>query len=163
RASTAFRLILAVPHIVGWVVIAVLSLAAAVAGWLLALYLGRQPAPLHRFQAATLAYVTRGAAYLGLAPDRFPPFPWQTAPGYPLQVDVAARAPLPRLRTFLIVPLALPAIFTAVLFGMIALLLAIGAWFAILATGRLPGTIADMQDLAYGFQCRTLGYVPLLL
>jgi hypothetical protein len=163
RASTGFRLILAAPHIIGWLVMFVLSLIASLAGWLSALALGRQPALLHRFQAATLAYVTRVAAYLGLVTDRWPPFPWQQAPAYPVQVDVAAPAPLPRLRTLVIVPLAVPAIFTSLMFGVVAWMLAIGAWFAILATGRLPGTIADMQDLAYGFQCRTLGYVPLLL
>ena len=164
RASTVFRLVLALPHIVGWLVITAVSLLVAVVGWIAALVLGRQPAPLHRFQAATLAYVTQVAAYLGLVTDRFPPFPWQAGRSHhPVHVDVAAPAPLPRLHTLLVVPLALPAIFTALMFGLMAWLLAVGAWCAIIGTGRLPRTIAEMQDVAYGFQCRTLGHVPLLL
>jgi hypothetical protein len=67
------------------------------------------------------------------------------------------------LRTLVAAPLAIPAVVTAVLFGVVSLMLAIGAWCAILATGRLPRTIYDMQELALGFQCRTLGHVPMLL
>src|SRR5690242_20244167 len=37
RAATGFRLILALPHIAGWIVMTVLSLLAAAAGWFAAL------------------------------------------------------------------------------------------------------------------------------
>ena len=77
RASTIFRLVLAVPHLVVWLLMAVVSTALAVVGWAAVLLLGRLPAPIHRFQAATVVYVTRVSAYLGLVDDRFPPFPWQ--------------------------------------------------------------------------------------
>jgi hypothetical protein len=68
-----------------------------------------------------------------------------------------------RLRTLLLLPLSLPAVVTAFFFGMVAWLLAIGAWWAILFTGRMPRTIHEMQGLTYAFQCHTLAYVPLLL
>ena len=59
--------------------------------------------------------------------------------------------------------MSLPAVLTAIMFGIVTLMLAIGAWVAVLVTGRLPRTIHDMQVLAIGFQCRTLAFVPLLL
>jgi hypothetical protein len=49
------------------------------------------------------------------------------------------------------------------MFGVVTWMLAVGAWVAIALSGRLPRTIHDMQQLAIGFQCRTLAHVPLLL
>ena len=68
-----------------------------------------------------------------------------------------------RLRTLVLLPLSLPAVVTAGFFGMVAWLLAVGAWWTILFTGRMPRTIHEMQGLTYAFQCHTLAYVPLLL
>jgi Domain of unknown function (DUF4389) len=164
RVATIFRLVLAVPHIIMWALILVPSLALAVLGWSAALVIGRLPGPIRRFQVATLTYVTRVTGYLVLLTDRWPPFPWQEPRRpYPVRITVAPAAPLPRLRTLVVLPLALPAILTAILFGVVACMLAIGAWLAIIFTGRLPRTIYDMQQLAIGFQSRTLGHFPLLL
>ena len=132
-------------------------------GWLAVLALGRLPRPIHRFQAATVVYVTRVAAYVGLVDDRFPPFPWQRRDGLPVDVWVAPPARMSRLRTLVLLPLSLPAVVTAFFFGMVAWLLAVGAWWTILFTGRMPRTIHEMQGLTYAFQCHTLAYVPLLL
>ncbi len=163
RALTIFRLVLALPHLGVWLLLMPLSLAVSLLTWPVVLVLGRLPASAHRFQAAVLAYVTRLAAYLCLATDRWPPFPWQQALGYPVQVTVDPPAPRSRLRTLFVLPMALPAVITALLFGVVAWMLAVGAWLAIIATGRFPRTIDEMLGLALGFQCRVLGYLPLLL
>jgi hypothetical protein len=163
RAATIFRLVLALPHLVVWPLLAVVSIVLSVVGWFAVLALGRLPGPIHRFQAATLVYVTRVAAYVGLVDDRFPPFPWQRREGLAVDVRVAPAARMSRLRTLVLLPLSLPAVVTALFFGMVAGLLAIGAWWAILFTGRMPRTIHEMQGLTYAFQCHTLAYVPLLL
>ncbi len=163
RPAAAFRLILAVPHLLLWALELPVSLVLAALGWVAALAVGRLPVPIRRFQAAVLAHVTRTCAYLTLQTGRFPPFPWQAGERHPVHVDVARAQPLPRLRTLVVVPLAIPAVVTAVMFGVVSFTLAIGAWFAILTTGRLPRTIYDMQELALGFQCRTLGHMPMLL
>ena len=83
---------LALPHLVVWLILAVVSTALSVVGWLAVLALGRLPGPIHRLQAATVVYVTRVAAYLGLVDDRFPPFPWQRRRGPPVDVRVAPPA-----------------------------------------------------------------------
>jgi hypothetical protein len=163
RLAAAFRVVLAVPHLLLLALELPVSLGLAVLGWALALLIGRLPGPIRRFQAAVLAHLTRTCAYLVLQTGRFPPFAWQPGERHPVRVDVAPAQPLPRLRTLVVVPLAIPAVVTAVMFGVVSLTLAIGAWFAILATGRLPRTIYDMQELAIGFQCRTLGHMPMLL
>src|SRR5204862_6771505 len=43
RATVIFRLILALPHLLGWLVLAVFSTALAVIGWPLVVALGRLP------------------------------------------------------------------------------------------------------------------------
>jgi uncharacterized protein DUF4389 len=163
RMAAAFRLILAVPHLILWAIVLALALPVALAAWVGAVATSRVPTPLHRFGAAVLRYVTRVAAYLCLATDDWPPFPGQSAPGYPIQVDIDPPARRSRLRTLLAPLLAGPAIFAAVMFGIAAWMLAIGAWCAILATGRMPRGIHEMLDVALAFQSRALGYWPLLL
>lgn len=155
-------LILSLPVVVPWLLAMALSLVVAVPTWLAALLLGRVPAPLHRFQAAVLRYVTRTSAYLCMSGGRWPPFPWQGADAYP-RVEIDPPAPRSRLRTLFVLPLAVPAMITAVFFGVVVWMLGVGAWISVAATGRLPSTIQEMLDLSIGFQCRTLGYFPLLL
>jgi uncharacterized protein DUF4389 len=163
RVLTVLRLVLAVPHLIGWVLVFPLSLVVAAVSWPIVLVTGRVPGSFHRLQVASLAYVTRIAAYLCLATDDWPPFPWQAAPEYPIQVEVDPPAPFSRLTALIVLPRALPAALTAVMFGVVAWMLAIGAWFAILAIGRMPRTIHEMLELSIGFQCRALGHFPLLL
>jgi hypothetical protein len=163
RVLTIFRLVIAVPHLVGWALVFPLSLVVSVISWPIVLAIGRVPAPFHRLQAALLAYVTRISAYLCLATDEWPPFPWQTAPEYPIQVEVDPPAPFSRLAALVALPRALPAALTAVMFGVVAWMLAIGAWFGILGVGRMPRTIHEMLELSIGFQCRALGHFPMLL
>jgi Domain of unknown function (DUF4389) len=163
RALTLFRPLIAVPHLIGWALVFPLSTAVSVISWPVVLVTGRVPAPFHRLQAALLAYVTRIAAYLCLATDTWPPFPWQAAPEYPIQVEVDPPAPFSRLVALVVLPRALPAALTAAMFGVVAWMLAVGAWFGILALGRMPRTIHEMLELSIGFQCRALGHFPLLL
>jgi hypothetical protein len=163
RLAAAFRLVLALPHLAGWIVVLAVAVPAALLAWIATLAGGRLPVLFHRFGTAVLTYVTRVAAYLTLATDRWPPFPGVPRRGYPVVVSVDPPARRSRLRTLLAPVLAIPAVVTAVLFGIAAWMLAVGAWFAILATGRMPQGIHEMLDVALGFQCRTLGYWPLLL
>lgn len=163
RKRTALRLPFALLHVLLWLLLFVLSLVTTTLGWIAALVIGRQPSRLRRLHTAMLRYATRTAAYAAVATDAPPPLPWHSDAGHPVSVEVPSDVRLRRLRTLLILPLSLPAVLTAVMFGIVTFMLAIGAWFAVLATGRLPRTIHDMQVLAIGFQCRTLAYVPLLL
>jgi uncharacterized protein DUF4389/zinc ribbon protein len=163
RAGSIARLPLALPHIVVWLALLMLSLVTTPLAWLAALLTGRQPDGLRRLHAAMLRHATRTAAYLALATDVAPSWPWSGGEGHPIAIEVPGGVRLGRLRTLLIVPLALPAVMTAILFGIVTWMLAVGAWAVILVTGRLPRTIHEMQELAIRFQCRTLAHVPLLL
>lgn len=163
RLTAGVRLVLAAPHLLVWTALLVVALPVALLAWVAAVAGGRVPSALHRFDAAVLRYVTRVAAYLCLATDRWPPLPGRAAPAYPVQVDVDPPQRRSRVKTLLAPLLAVPAIVASLMFGVAAWMLAIGAWFAILATGRMPRGIHEMLSVALAFQCRALGYWPLLL
>ena len=74
RLTVAFRIILAIPHLV---VIWALGVAWAIAtmiAWFNILFTGRYPASLYSFAVGVLRWTTRVEAYLLLLHDAYPPF-----------------------------------------------------------------------------------------
>ena len=74
RLSVAFRIFLAIPHLIiiwflgiGWMVTTVIA-------WLAILFTGDFPASLYRFGVGVLRWSTRLEAYLLLLHDKYPPF-----------------------------------------------------------------------------------------
>jgi hypothetical protein len=81
RLTVAFRLVLAVPHIVFLVVWGIAANLATVANWFATLVRGSSPESLHAFLARYDRYLTHVGAYLGIVSDPFPAFSGR--PGYP--------------------------------------------------------------------------------
>lgn len=165
RLTVFFRALLAVPHFVWiglWTAGAVL---AAVAGWVVALALGRPPEPLHRFLAHYVRYKTHVSAYVFLAGNPFPGFIGEEG-SYPVDVAVPPPGRQSRWVTGFRLVLAVPAVLlvnvliawggvrgggVAVLYGGGALfVVAFLAWFACLARGRMPQGFRDLA--AYGLE-----------
>ena len=74
RLTVAFRLLLAVPHLLAvWVLGLAWGLATVVA-WFAILLTGRYPEGLYRFAVGVLRWNTRVEAYLLLLDDEYPPF-----------------------------------------------------------------------------------------
>src|ERR671930_1110130 len=87
RLTVFFRLILAIPHIVWFVVWGIVALLAAIANWFATLVKGQSPEGLHNFLATYLRYQTHVYAYVLLIADPFPGFGGQ--PGYPIDLEIA--------------------------------------------------------------------------
>jgi hypothetical protein len=74
RLTVAFRILLAVPHMVAlWGLGVVWAFTTAV-GWLVILVTGRYPETLYGFALGVLAWTMRVEAYLLLLRDEYPPF-----------------------------------------------------------------------------------------
>jgi hypothetical protein len=74
RVSVAFRIILAIPHlIVLWLLGLVWAFVTAVA-WVMILVTGRYPEMLYGFAIGVLAWTARVEAYMLLLRDEYPPF-----------------------------------------------------------------------------------------
>ena len=74
RLSVAFRIILAIPHLLAVWVLGVAWALATVIAWFAILFTGRYPRGLYDFGVGVLRWNTRVEAYLLLLHDEYPPF-----------------------------------------------------------------------------------------
>ena len=74
RLTVFFRLLLAIPHFLWFVLWSIAAIFAAIAAWFAALVTGRAPRGLHNFLAAYVRYATHLDAYLALAANPYPGF-----------------------------------------------------------------------------------------
>jgi hypothetical protein len=178
RLTAFFRWLLAIPHYIWLALWSIAALFAAIGNWLATLALGRAPAPLHRFLAAYVKYVTQFFAYLHLAADPYPSF--DGPDGYPVDLTIAPPARQNRwsvgLRGLLLVPAALIAAAligdptTRLSAGHGSFTLGIGlldvcgliAWFAIMARKRTSRGLRDAAVYALSYGAQFWAYALLL-
>lgn len=189
RLTVFFRLLLAIPHYVWFLLWAVAAFFAAVANWVVTVVRGRPAAPLARFLTAFVRYVAQLSAYLYLAANPYPAFTGE--PGYPVDVGLDEPSPQGRLGAFFRLFLALPALClaaalgggiggggggsassraaedaetwsTAASWGGATTAGAFLAWFFILARGRAPSGIRDLAAYAVGYGAQAWAYLFLL-
>lgn len=161
RLIVAFRPLLLVPHLCWLALWAVPAVVAVVAAWAAALVTGRVPAPLHRFLAAFLRETAHVSAFLQLVGRPYPGFLGRES-DYPVDVTVAPPAGQRRLGVLARIVLAVPALLLASAYAIVALVAAVLAWFAALATGRISGGLRDLGAAALRYSAQTAGYLLLL-
>jgi anti-sigma factor RsiW len=74
RVSVAFRLILAIPHILAVWLLGMAWCLATIIAWVMILMTGSYPEELYRFGVGVLRWNIRVEAYLLLLHDEYPPF-----------------------------------------------------------------------------------------
>jgi len=74
RVAIAFRIVLALPHLIAVWLLGVAWACTTVIAWFGILFTGRYPAGLYQFAVGVLRWSTRVEAYLLLLDDRYPPF-----------------------------------------------------------------------------------------
>jgi len=161
RLTVFFRGILLIPHLIFVYVWALVALVTGIVGWIVALFIGRLPDPLHRFLAAYVRYSARVAAYGLLIADPFPPFSGAQGRG---NVDVLV-APATRQRRwgiFFRTILVLPASLLINVFRLVNLMIAILGWVYCLFTGRMEPGMQQLNALLLRYEVQTAGYVFLL-
>ena len=161
RLIVAFRPLLVVPHLCWLALWAVPAVGAVVAAWVAALATGRVPAPLHRFLASFVRETAHVSAFLHLVGRPYPGFLGRED-SYPVELTIAPPASQRRLGVLARIVLSLPALLLASAFTIVALLAAALAWFAALATGRMPGGLRDLGAAALRYEAQTAGYLLLL-
>ncbi|MGI8606181.1 MAG: DUF4389 domain-containing protein [Gaiellaceae bacterium] len=161
RLSVFFRLLLTFPHFAWLIVWTVGAFVAVVANWFAVVFTGRSPDRLHRFLSAYLRYEIQVFAYLLLVANPFPGFTGQ-AGRYPVEIVIAPPEPQSRRTAGFRIFLAVPALLVAGAFNSALLLVAVGGWFASLATGRMPGGLRNLGAYSLRYIAQTDGYVFLL-
>lgn len=157
RVTVAFRIILAIPHLIVLYGLGVATEIVAIIGWFGALFTGRLPDFAAEFLTGYLGWLTRVYAYVALLTDVYPPFALSDAP-YP--VRIAARpGRLNRLavlfRAFLLIPASIAVAVVGA--GAFTLTLFV-AWLIALFTGRLPGSLHYALASTLRYYVRVQGY-----
>lgn len=163
RASTFFRLLLAIPVYLWLYVYALGAGVAVVIAWFAIVVTGRYPAGLYGFVAGYTRFLTRATAYTALLTDAYPPFGGGEDSTYPVRVHFAG--PLEhysRPKAFFRGLLAIPVMMLRYVMGLLLQLGAFFAWFVILVTGTLPRGLFDLMILANSYTARSDAYLYLL-
>jgi hypothetical protein len=134
---------------------------ASIAGWVVTLATGRLPDALHAFLAAFVRYAVHVSAYVRILGDPFPGFLGR-AGSYPVDLEIDDPQPQHRAKTAFRIFLAIPAGIVASSFGAVALLAAIGAWFSVLFTGRIPDGLHGLLAWATRYEAQSWAYLGFL-
>lgn len=160
RLAVFFRAVLFVPHYVVLSVWSLVALAVVVVGWIVALLRGRLPQRVHRFLAAYLRYSGQVTAWFDLLSGTYPR-PHRIGE-HPFAIEVPEPQRQRRLVTLLRIPVAVPAMVLASVFGVILTTITIGAWFVALLLGRTTLGLQELGTYCLRYHLETLAYLSLL-
>jgi hypothetical protein len=156
RLTIAFRLLLAIPHLIILYALGIAAEIVAFIGWFAALFTGSLPDWAHTFITGVVRWQARVYAYSFFLTDAYPPFSLEDEP-YPVRL-VTARARLNRFAVFFRLILVIPAVIVlgAATYGMVVL--SFFFWLIALAAGRLPASLHQAIAAVLRFQFRFYGY-----
>ena len=171
RWSVAFRLILAIPHLIWFYLWGSIMGLLLIVQWFAALFTGRTIEGLHDLFVLFLRYTLHLYAYVFLAADPYPGFLGQ--PGYPVDLGPLPHTRQSRWSVALRLVLALPpyllvaalgsGLVTSLGTGLVAgagpaLIVVFLAWFAVVATGRMPSGFRDFTVYTAGYATQVAAY-----
>lgn len=160
RLTVFFRLLLAIPHFVWLTLWGMVAFIVGFAAWIVALFTGRVPDPVHGFLARYVRYFTHVYAYYHLLSDPFPPFAGER--GYAVDLEVDPAQPQNRATVFFRWLLAIPAFLLAYVLRALMSVLAFVGWFYVLATGRMSDGIENLGNYALRYEAQTVAYALLV-
>jgi len=161
RLTTAFRIILAIPHLIIVQVWAYLTEILAVIQWFIVLFTGKRNEGLWNLQNAWLGYYCRVYGYVDLLYDPYPAFGTDPGP-VPVTTQFSYDEPADRLTNGLRFIWAIPAIVIAAVLGIAMFFVLIVSWFAILFTGKHPIGMFDFILRVFRYILQTYSYVLLM-
>ena len=126
------------------------------------LFTGRYPRGLFDFVVNIYRWQENVFAYYALFRDEYPPFSWE-AGKYPVTFEVDYPESLSRWMIFVKWLLAIPHIIVLLFLYIVALVVWVIVWFAILFTGRFPRGLFDFLVGVSRWRLRVNPYALLLL
>ena len=159
--------VLAIPHLIIAGAMHYVAEAVAVISWFAILFTGKLPEGLASFQIMILRYQARAYAYAGFLHDAYPPFEFPAEPTEPggTPVDVTIQPALTdrnRLTVGLRILWIIPAALFAALIMIVGFVVWIGAFFAVLFTGRWPDGLRSWAQKCLRVGIRIQAYGLLL-
>jgi hypothetical protein len=164
RATTFFRILLAIPWIIVMFVYLIAFIFTHFFAWVAVVIMGRYPQWLYDFNSGVIRFMVRTGAWVYLQTDVWPPFGIADDPSYPIRVNFAPRAERQsRLKAFFRLILVIP-MEIVIYFGIGSLHsgAAAVAWLAIVFRGYMPEGINSVLTYVNGFYARVAGYATIL-
>jgi Domain of unknown function (DUF4389) len=163
RATTFFRIILAIPWFIVAYVYEIVALFTVFFAWVAIVITGRYPEGLYKLNAGFVRYYVRTFAWIYLQSDEWPPFGISDDPTYPIRVSVPPREEKQnRLTVFFRIILAIPMLILTYAVSYVHLSLAVIAWCTIVFRGYLPEGVNSAMTFCNSFYARLYGYLALL-
>ena len=161
RLTNAFRLILAIPHLVVAAVWGAFAEILAFIQWFIVVFTGKRNRELWDLQWAWFGYAGRVEGYANVMFDPFPPFGTASGP-VPVSIELAYHEPADRLTNGLRFVWAIPALLLAFVVGIAFTFVVVGSWLAIVITGKHPRGSFEFSLHALRFMLRVSSYVLLM-
>jgi len=154
--------LLAIPHFLILYALSAVANVITFIAFFAILFTGRYPRGLFDFVVNIYRWQENVFAYYGLFRDEYPPFSWE-AGKYPVTFEVDYPESLSRWLIFVKWLLAIPHIIVLFFLYIVALVVWVIAWFAILFTGRFPRGLFDFLVGVSRWSLRVNAYALLLL
>jgi hypothetical protein len=163
RATTFFRIILAIP----WMIVAlfwgILFAFTHLFAWVAVIILGRYPQGLYKFNSGVVRFGARITAWVYLQTDEWPPFGLSEDPSYPIRINFAPAAEhQSRLKALFRIILVLPMLVVSYAVNYVHLWVAVLAWLTIVFRGYLPEQLNTALTFCNSFYARLGGYYVFL-
>jgi Domain of unknown function (DUF4389) len=163
RLTTFFRGLIAIPWAIVGALWTIVAEVFAFIAWFAIVFTARYPEGLYNFNAKALRMISRVNGFYLLATDEYPPFNGDPDDSYPVRVGVAEPKPeYSRMKTLFRLIVGIPVFLLAWVQGIIAGVISIIAWFAILFTGRFPEGMFEAFRSALAYQARANAYILLM-
>jgi hypothetical protein len=163
RATTFFRIILAIPWLIVAYIYEIAALVTQIIAWFALLFTGKYPEGLYNLNSGFVRYRIRLFAWLYLQTDEWPPFGISDDPNYPIRVNVGPREEKQsRVKVFFRIILVLPMLILLYAVSYIHSLLGVLAWLTIVFRGYLPEGANNAMTFCNSFYTRVYGYMALL-
>ena len=160
RLTVAFRIILAIPHLIIAQVWAYLAEILAFIQWFVILFTGKRNESMFNMQRSWMYYATRVYGYVGLLYDEYPAFA-SDGPPAPVRTSLAYEENAERLSSALRFLWVIPAAIIMIFVGIAAEVLVLISWFVIVITGKQPRGMWDfiLKVMRFGFQVQSYAFL----
>ena len=158
RWTTGFRLILAIPWLIIFVIYAIASLFVTIIAWFALLITARYPSWAREFNTGFIRYYVRLGSWVGLQTDEWPPFGIGEDATYPVRINIVVPERQSRLKVLFRLFLAIPAIVVGFAMGLIQGGAAVVSWLSIVFRGYKPRAAHDAFTFAFTYATRLYAY-----
>jgi hypothetical protein len=163
RLTTFFRGLVAIPVMIVAAIYAIAIVFTVPIAWLALVFTGRYPQGLYDFNAKFLRLITRGNSFYYLLTDASPPLNGNPDDSYPVRVGIAPpKESCSRAKVFFRGLVGIPVMLLAYVWALIAAVVALIAWFAVLFTGKLSEGLFKPLRQGLTYQARANAYFMLL-